>query len=132
AVQGGEQPGLYSRSVTQLVAFRGPNVKRLLSQVAGVCLDASEAKRESIQRLVVLGYDLLKVVRFHSGLVTGVTSEIHGILSTTSAFGAMGLTNQQPGEMPWGMNQDISSDLPRVSNNEKDTSWPVLQFRHGF
>src|SRR5262245_38579635 len=88
-MQGGEQPGFYFRPVTQLLAFFCPNVKRLLRQVQGICIAASEAKCESIERLIVFGHDLLKVVQVHSGLVAARASEMRAIHSITGGVATM-------------------------------------------
>src|SRR5215510_8835831 len=65
SMQGGEQPGFYFRPVPQLMAFRRPNIKRLLRQIAGVCLSPRQAERELVKKLIVQGHYLCKIIRIH-------------------------------------------------------------------
>src|ERR1051326_1207962 len=60
-VEGREQPGFHLRYISQLMALRRPNIKRLLRQIAGIGLHAREAEGKLIQRAIVTRHKAFKI-----------------------------------------------------------------------
>src|SRR5438874_10541489 len=77
-VESGKEPGLYFRSVLQLMAFVRPDIERLLRQVAGVAFFAGQAQGKSVE---------CGIIELHQ------TFEVQLIRHT--AFIWMGVTNSQ-------------------------------------
>src|SRR5215831_14467485 len=71
-VEGRKQPRFHLVCIAQLMAFCCPDVKRLLSQVASVRFDLSEAESELIERGVITPDKTLKV-------------QAHGFIRTTTS-----------------------------------------------
>jgi len=46
-----EEPGFHFGTVAQLMTLGGPQIKRLLRQIAGVCLGPGEAEGKLVKRL---------------------------------------------------------------------------------
>src|SRR5258708_9538656 len=67
-VQDGEQPRLDLAAVPQLVPFGRTDIEWLLGKIARVCLSARQAEGKSVQRLIVLGHYLFKIIRRHHAI----------------------------------------------------------------
>src|SRR3989442_9863958 len=73
AVERRKQPAFRFRGISQLIAFGGPNIKRLLRQIAGFRFRPSQAERKLIERTIVLLDQALKVRP--CGALIGVTHQ---------------------------------------------------------
>jgi len=64
-----------------LVAFGRQHKERLLGQIAGIGLSSRQAERESVKRLVMLGYDFSKAVQIRSTLRSEIGLKLHSFPS---------------------------------------------------
>jgi len=71
AIEGSEKPGLDLRGIAQLMTFRSPEKKGLLSQISRVRFGAAELKREAIKRHVKILHQFFEVERRHFSSLIG-------------------------------------------------------------